>query len=88
MARATIETQTVTKTEEVEERVYTLTLSEEEAKSLRALTGWVAGSLVSTYCKHTSSIYGALSKAGVRVGGFSDRFELGDVFIKAKTITK
>lgn len=75
MAKATTDTISKTVQKTVEEKVYVVTLSEEEAKSLFALTGIVGGSPLDTYSAHTEAFRKALSRAGLdRYIWFKDRF--------------
>lgn len=87
MAKASIETISKTKTEEVSEKVYTLTLSEDEAKTLFALTGRIVGDFGgSTYAKHTTSVRVALADAGLPYMYFDKRFTIEGNDIRGKKI--
>lgn len=65
MANATRETKTVEKIETVEEKVVVLTLTEDEAITLKSLTLKVGGTGY-TYYDHVSKIKMALEGAGIR----------------------
>lgn len=53
-------------TETKQATAYTLTLSQDEAEALQALTGYVTGSSSTSPRKHTDAVYSALERAGVR----------------------
>jgi len=86
MADAKIETVTKTVPKEVEEKVYTVTLSEEEAKTVVSILGMVNGSPLSTYRQYSRPVYYALSNAGA-LDVYRERFEVRGASIYAKTIT-
>lgn len=71
MATATRETKTIEKIETVEEEVIQLTLTREEAITLKSLCLKVL-STHGTYSKHTREIMGALGDMGIFV--WSQRF--------------
>lgn len=64
-AKRTIENQTVTEKQAVEE--VTLTLSREEAEVLYIVTGNISGPQETKGRKAVSSVYYALSRAGIRL---------------------
>lgn len=87
MANAKIETITKTVETEIEEEVYNLTLSKDEAQTLYALLGLVGGSASTTYNKHTYSIWNALGGSrGIVYKGFSSLFTIAYNRIDAKTL--
>jgi hypothetical protein len=88
MANAKIETVTKTVEKEIEEKVYTLTLSEDEAKVIRAFVGWVAGSPSNTYAKYTQPVFNALVDARVPMVGFNSFFKLDGPYLRALPIAK
>lgn len=88
MANAKIETITKTVEKKVEEKVYTLTLSEPEAEVIRAMVGWTVGETGSTYSKHTYSIYEALSSARVPMKSFKTFFKFDGGYIRALPLSK
>lgn len=86
MANAKIETVSKPVSTVVEEKVYTLTLNEEEAKSLKALAGSVYGSEADTYNRDTFAIWDALFYAGVPGVAFNTRFTVSGSRIIAKAL--
>lgn len=88
MANAIIKTETKTVETEVKERVYTLTLSEQEAEVIRAMVGWTVGNTTDTYSKYTYPIYSALSSADVPVKSFNEFFNFDGVYIRSLPLSK
>lgn len=87
MADAKIETVKKSVETEIQEEVYTLTLSKDEAQTLYTLLGNIAGSATTTYNKHTYSIWNSLGGArGIRYRGFSNFFTIGYNSITAKDL--
>lgn len=86
MANAKIETVSKPVSTVVEEKVYTLTLNEEEAKSLKALAGSVVGGEADTYNRDTFAIWDALFYAGVPSTPARDRFTVSASRIIAKAL--
>lgn len=65
MAYASVETKKILKTTVVEENVVELTLTPQEAETIRAVLGYVGGCPDSSRRKHVVSIDSALYEAGV-----------------------
>lgn len=85
MADAKIETVKKSVETEIQEEVYTLILSKDEAQTLYTLLGNIGGSVTATYNKHTYSVWNALGKSrGIRYGSFNGRFTIGYNTITAK----
>jgi predicted short-subunit dehydrogenase-like oxidoreductase (DUF2520 family) len=89
MAKATVDTVTKTVSKEVAEKVYVLTLTEDEAMSLRALTGVgrAGDGIEPTYWKHTDDIYNTLRRAGVPAVWSHERFTFSSAGFQGKRIS-
>lgn len=86
MANAKIETVKKKVEKEVPEKVYTLILNEEEARTLYALTSAVAGSSTNSYNRDIYSIWDELGAVGVSYTSFSSRFTIAYGSLSAKLL--
>lgn len=77
MATATRETKSVEKIETVEEKVVILTLTEDEAKTLKSLIFRADGDVRTSYNKHLRDIRFALDDANLM--SFGNRFSPGRI---------
>lgn len=88
MAKVTSEVKKIKKTIEVEQKVYTLVLTEVEAKVLRALTGQICGSSVASNRKELDAIYYALDDVNIKYDTYYNIFKKCDVEMSSEHLIK